>query len=206
MTSGKYFNRAVIALDTPHVGYVVRETNDKIVVFGDGKERYDIPLSEIQTVSKNVLIGLNFDEIVKKYSVDRDAPLPTSKYVDPWGADGTTDLKSYMKEYAKTLFNKGVRLANEDHVGHVMKETSNKIVVFGYGNERFDIPKSEILAVGRNIITKKNFPELFSFKVDRNSPLPTGEPLEKIDEEAYPEYYHGPRDDEKGKQDLMYPK
>jgi hypothetical protein len=40
-----------------------------------------------------------------------------------------------------------------------------------------------------------------------NSPLPTGEPLERIDEEAYPEYYLGPRDDEEGKQqDLMYPK
>jgi hypothetical protein len=87
-------------------------------------------------------------------------------------------------------------------IGHIVREAPDKIVVFGYGNERFDIPKSEILAVGRNIITKKNFPELDKFKVDRNSPLPTGEPLEKIDEEAYPEYYHGPIDDkEEGKHD-----
>ena len=43
MTSGKYFNRAVMALDSPHVGHVVVETDDKIVVFGGGKERYDIP-------------------------------------------------------------------------------------------------------------------------------------------------------------------
>ena len=49
MTTGKYFNRAVMALDSPHIGHVVRETDDKIVVFGGGKERYDIPLSEIQT-------------------------------------------------------------------------------------------------------------------------------------------------------------
>ena len=114
MTSGKYFNRAVIALDAPHIGYVVRETDDKIVVFGEGKQRYDIPLSEIKTVSKNVLVGLNFEEIAKKYSVERDAPLPTSKYVDPWGADDTTDFATYVKEYAKTLFNKGVRIENED--------------------------------------------------------------------------------------------
>jgi hypothetical protein len=40
-----------------------------------------------------------------------------------------------------------------------------------------------------------------------NSPLPTGEPLAKIDEEASPEYYHGPRDGVEDKpQDLMYPK
>jgi len=68
-----------------------------------------------------------------------------------------------------------------------MKETNDKIVVFGDGNERFDIPKSEIIAVGMNVIVRKNFPELLAYKVDMNSPLPSGEPLEKIDEEAYPE-------------------
>ncbi|HET7242059.1 MAG TPA: hypothetical protein VFI64_01835, partial [Nitrososphaeraceae archaeon] len=72
MTAGKYFNRAVMALDAPHIGFVVRETPDKIVVFGEKNERYDIPISEIQHVSKNVLIGLNFSDIAKKYKVDRD--------------------------------------------------------------------------------------------------------------------------------------
>jgi hypothetical protein len=28
MTAGKYFNRAVMALDAPHIGFVVRETPD----------------------------------------------------------------------------------------------------------------------------------------------------------------------------------
>jgi hypothetical protein len=59
MTSGKYFNRAVMALDAPHIGHVVVETDDKIVVFGGGKDRYDISISEIQTTGRNVLIGLN---------------------------------------------------------------------------------------------------------------------------------------------------
>jgi hypothetical protein len=30
MTSGKYFNRGVKALDAPDIGHVVRETPDKI--------------------------------------------------------------------------------------------------------------------------------------------------------------------------------
>jgi hypothetical protein len=34
MTSGQYFNKGVKALDSSHVGHVVRETDDKIVVFG----------------------------------------------------------------------------------------------------------------------------------------------------------------------------
>jgi hypothetical protein len=34
MTSGQYFNKGVKALDSSHVGHVVRETDDKNVVFG----------------------------------------------------------------------------------------------------------------------------------------------------------------------------
>jgi sporulation protein YlmC with PRC-barrel domain len=189
LVSGKYFNKGVKALDEPNLGHVVRETPDKIVIFGGKNKRYDIPISEIK----------------RKYSVNRNDLLPTSRK-DPWKSDNQTDLGTYEGKYPNSLFNKGLRTENEDHVGHVIKETDDKIVVFGYGDERFDIPKSEILAVGRNVIVKKNFPELFMFKMDMNSPLPTGEPIEKIDEEAYPEYYHGPRDDEEDKQNLIYPK
>jgi sporulation protein YlmC with PRC-barrel domain len=152
------------------LGHVVRETPDKIIVFGDQNKRYDIPISEIQQVGANVLIGLDLAKIEQLYRMNRNDPLPT-----------------YEGKYPRTLFNKGVRTENEDHVGHVMKETNDKIVVFGDGNQRFDIPKSEIIAVGMNVIVRKNFPELLAYKVDMNSPLPTGEPLEKIDEEAYPE-------------------
>ena len=83
-TFGRYFNKGVKVLDAPHIGFVVRETDDKIVVFGDGKIRYDIPISEIQTTGKNVLIGLNLQDIEKKYKVDRDTPLPTGRPTIPW--------------------------------------------------------------------------------------------------------------------------
>ena len=183
MTAGKYFNRAVIALDAPHIGFVVRETPQFIVVFGERNERYDIPISKIQHVSKNVLIGLNFSDIAKKYKMPRDSPLPTAKYVDPWGSSGKVDLTEYMRRYGKTLFNKGVRLENEDHVGHVMKETDDKIVVFGEHDYRFDVPKSKITFVGRNVILGIDWDELFKYKVDKNSPLPSHEPLDKLAEE-----------------------
>ena len=178
MVSGKYFNKGVKALDEPNLGHVVRETPDKIVVFGGKNKRYDIPISEIQQVGANVLIGHNLSEIESKYIVNRNDPLPTSRK-NPWKSDNKIDLGIYEGKYPNSLFNKGVRTENENHVGHVMKETDDKIVVFGYGNERFDIPKSEIIAVGRNVIVKKNFPELFTYKVDMNAPLPTGEPIEK---------------------------
>jgi hypothetical protein len=46
MTSGKYFNR-VKALDAADIGHIVRETPDKIIVFGGGDERYNIPISNL---------------------------------------------------------------------------------------------------------------------------------------------------------------
>jgi sporulation protein YlmC with PRC-barrel domain len=183
MTAGKYFNRAVIALDVPHIGFVVRETPDKIVVFGEKNERFDVPISEIQHVSKNVLIGLKYDDIAKKYKVPRDAPLPTGKYVDPWGSDGQVDLTEYMRRYGKTLFNKGVRLENEDHVGHVMKETDDKIVIFGEHDNRFDVPKKYITFVGRNVILGMDWNELFRYKVDKNASLPSGESMDNLAKE-----------------------
>ena len=185
MTSGKYFNKGVKALDAPDIGHVVRETPEKIIVFGGGDERYDIPISEIQQVGANVLIGLKMYDIVTKYKVSRQELLPTSRQ-DPWTGRDRIDLATYEKEYPKSLFNKGVRAKNEDHVGHVMKETEDKIVIFGESNYRFDISKSKIIAAGRNVILDMDFPEIFKYQVDRNAPLPTGEPVEKINEEAYP--------------------
>jgi adenylate cyclase len=184
MTTGKYFNRGVMALDSPYIGHVVRETFDKVVVFGEGNDRYDIPKSEIQTTGRNVLIGLNLYEIAKRYKVNRQETLPTTTPIEPWTQGENLDLATYERKYPKGLFNKGVRVLNEDHVGHVMTETDDKVVIFGDYNYRFDVPKSEIKEVGRNVILNMDFSELASkYKIDRNAPLPTGEPVEKINEE-----------------------
>jgi adenylate cyclase len=202
MTTGKYFNRGVMALDSPYIGHVVRETFDKIIVFGEGNDRYDIPKSEIQTTGRNVLIGLNLYEIANKYKVNRQEPLPTTIPIQHWTQGENLDLATYERKYPKGLFNKGVRVLNEDHVGHVMKETYDKIVIFGDYNYRFDVPKSEIKEVGRNVILNIDFLELASnYKVDRNAPLPTGEPVEKINDDAYLEacYDKGNEEEENDK-------
>jgi hypothetical protein len=66
------------------------------------------------------------------------------------------------------------------YVGHVMKETTDKIVVFGHGDSKFDIPKSRTIAVDRNIILDMDFPEIFDYKVDRNALVPTRESVRDI--------------------------
>jgi hypothetical protein len=47
-----------------------------------------------------------------------------------------------------------------------------------------------------------DFPEIFKYQVDRNAP-PTGESVEKINEEAHPEDYHGPREEGRDKSTFL---
>jgi hypothetical protein len=88
MTGGNYLNKDVLALETPHIGYVIRETENKIIVYNGIMDRYDIPKSEIQNTGRNVLIGLPLYGIVHKYKVRREEeePLPiinaTKRYTD----------------------------------------------------------------------------------------------------------------------------
>ena len=180
MTSGRFFNRGVMTLDCPYIGYVVRETQDKIIVFGQSNDRYDIPKSVIQMTSRNVLIGLKLTEVVKKYKVLREEPLPTSIPVEEWIQGTNLDLAAYERKYPKPLFNKGVRIENEDSIGHIMRETDDRIVIFGSYDYRFDVPKSKIKEVGRNVILSLDYSELFKYKIDKSAPLPTVETKEKL--------------------------
>ena len=183
MVSGKYFNKGVKSLDSPHVGHVVRETSDKIVVFGEGDDRYDIPKDKIRFAAANVLIDLPFHEIVKNYKVSREQPLPIdNEHVHTAELPEPADLATYEGKYPKSLFNKGVRTQDEEHVGHVMTEAGDKIVVWGHYNWRFAVPTSKIIAAGRNVILGMDYNEVFKYKVDRNALLPTGEPVEKLGE------------------------
>jgi hypothetical protein len=52
---------------------------------------------------KNVLIGLNLQDIEKKYKVDRDAPLPTGRPTIPWTLSDDIDLVSYERKYPNSL-------------------------------------------------------------------------------------------------------
>ncbi len=80
MSSGIYLNKDVLALETPRIGYVIRETENKIIVYNGMMDRYDIPKSEIQHTGRgtNVLIGLPLYRIVHKYKVRREEEEPLS--------------------------------------------------------------------------------------------------------------------------------
>ena len=62
-----------------HVGYVAQETDELIVVFSESNRnlRFDIPKSIISVAGNSVIIDSN--EILSKYKVKRDDPLPQVK-------------------------------------------------------------------------------------------------------------------------------
>jgi hypothetical protein len=86
------------------------------------------------------------------------------------------NLPSYEGKYPKCLFNKGVRLVNEDHKGHVIRETEDKILIFGHENFKNDVPKSKIATMDRNVILAFDLIWLSVSKVDMSSPLPLNSP------------------------------
>jgi hypothetical protein len=79
-------------------------------------------------------------------------------------------------------FNRGVMSLDSPHIGHVVRETDDKIVVFGSFGYTLDVSKSKIKEVGRKVILDMDFNELMKYKVDRDEPLPSGEPMEKLAE------------------------
>lgn len=106
LVSGKCFNKGVKSLDDPDLGHVVRETPDKIIVFSKQNKRYNIPISEIQQVGANVLIGQDLATIERQYSMNRNDPLPTSRK-DPWSqSDSQIDLGTYEGKYPHSLWSR----------------------------------------------------------------------------------------------------
>jgi hypothetical protein len=78
---GKYpkdlFNKSVVAGDNQMlIGYVIKETDELIVVFSesDSKSRFDIPKSQIAISGATVVVNNTGD--ILQYKVNRNVPLP----------------------------------------------------------------------------------------------------------------------------------
>jgi hypothetical protein len=67
---------------------------------------------------------------VDRHNVNLESPLPLGRK-DPGPLAGRIDLGTYGREYHRSLFNKGARANNEDHIGYIMKETTDRIIVYG---------------------------------------------------------------------------
>ena len=158
-------------LISPYIGLENKQTIDNLVIYEEQNGRNNIHFSEIKTTPRNLLTDLTIKKMSRKNLAKRNG----LSYVDakinaryrPTNIDHGLPSK-----YPNSLFSKGVKILNEDFVGFIMKETTDKIVVFGNYVQRYDIPKSKTYEVGDNIILNMNIKEFESYEVDNYASLP----------------------------------
>ena len=157
-------------LNSPYIGYTNKETIDNLVVFEEQNVGNNIPFSEIKTTGRNRLTNL-IKKISRKYRVYSNGLSYINDKIDALHLPRNID-HNLPSKYPNSLFNKGVKILNEDLVGFIMKETNDKIVVFGNYVQRYDIPKSRTYEVGGDIILNMNDEELVTYEVDNYTSLP----------------------------------
>jgi len=111
--------------------------------------------------------------------------------------------------------NKGVIVLDAADIGHVIRETTDKIIVFEKNEARYDIPIHEVQQVGANVLIGLHLSDIEDrYKVERKEPLPLAEmnrgimdvdnrehkedytsTKENESNEEFYKYYHGPKDE-----------
>lgn len=112
--------------------------------------------------------------------VERATDRPTAT------SDSDIDLGSYEGKFPADLFNKSVVIeeAGETRtVGRVQMEGQDTIVVFGdSGDDRYDIPKSDVTLAGDSLVIAKG-KNLSGYQVSKEAPLPPAKSLRASAEE-----------------------
>jgi hypothetical protein len=100
-----------------------------------------------------VLVDLPFYEIVRRYKVDREDPLPADSalFLD---LPEPVEFATYEAKYPMSLLNKGVLTRDEEYSGHVMKDTDDKIVIRRHYDWRFDVPSQIYLQLDETLYWK----------------------------------------------------
>ena len=159
-----------MSLVFPYIGHENKETID-IWSHLKNKIRNNIHFSEIKTTARNLLTDLAINKMSRKYLGKRNGRSYGDDEINARHLPVNIE-HSLPSKYPNSLFSKGVKILNEDFVGFIMKETKDKIVVFGNYVQRYDIPKSKTYEYGDNIILNMNVKEFVTYEVDNYTSLP----------------------------------
>ncbi len=160
-----------MSLNSPYIGYTNKETTDNLDISEEQNGRNNIPFPEIKTTHRNLLTDLTIKKMSRKYLVKRNGLSYVDDEIDARHSPPNID-HGLPSKYPNSLFSKGVKILNEEFVGYIMKETKDKIVVFGNYVQRYDIPKSKTYEVGDNIILNMHIKEFVTYEVDNYTSLP----------------------------------
>lgn len=142
-----------------------------MVVSEEQNGRDNIHFYEMNPTDRNLLTDLANNKMSRKHPGKSDGPSYGDieivvRYI-------LTNIDHGLpSKYPNSLFSKGVKILDEGFVGFIMKETKDKIVVFGNYVQRYDIPKSKTQEVEGSIILNMNGKELLTYEIDNYTPLP----------------------------------
>ena len=156
---------------SPYLGHENKETIDNLVTYEEQNGRINIHFSEIKATPRYLLTDLTIKKMSRKNLVKRNGLSHVDAEINARYLPTNID-HGLPSKYPNSLFSKGVKILNDDFVGFIMKETKDKIVVFGNYVQRYDIPKSKTYEVGDNIILNMNIKEFESYEVDNYASLP----------------------------------
>jgi hypothetical protein len=160
-----------MSLVSPYLGHENKETIDNLVIYGEQNGGINIHFSEIKTTPGNLLTDLTIKKMSSKNLVKRNGLSYADDEINARYLPTNID-HGLPSKYPNSLFSKGVKVLNEDFVGFIMKETKDKIVIFGNYVQRYDIPKSRTYEAEGHIILNMDVNEFVTYEVDNYTSLP----------------------------------
>lgn len=106
------------------------------------------------------MIGLPLYEIAKRYKRSREAALPVPRSARKTkGAEQSNSKKLGVK----SLVGRKVKSQDGQFVGHVIVDADKSLIVLGHHHYRFDIPKSKIEQISKDINLSQGYETVFAY-------------------------------------------
>jgi sporulation protein YlmC with PRC-barrel domain len=112
------------------------------------------------STKETVLIGLPLYEIAKRYKKSREAALPVPGLAR---TPKRVERSNSQELHTKSLVGRKIRSRDGQFVGHVVADADNNIIVLGHHHYRFDIPKSKIQQINKDVILGQEYETIFTY-------------------------------------------
>jgi len=114
------------------------------------------------------LIGLPLYEIARRYKKSREAALPVHRFERK---PKRVERSNSQELHTKLLVGRKVKSRDGQFVGHVIVDTNKSIIVLGHHHYRFDIPKSKIEQIGKDVNLSQGYEMIFAYSKSGTPPV-----------------------------------
>jgi hypothetical protein len=115
-----------------------------------------------------ILIGLPLYEIARCYKKSREAALPVPGLARTPKRVGRSNAHEL---HTKSLVGRKLKSRDGQFVGHVIADAAKSIIVLGHHHYRFDIPKSKIQQVSKDVILSQEYEMIFTYSKPRTTSI-----------------------------------